>query len=372
MNTHITQQTRLSDLFDEARDIAQYKADYTGAPADFLFTPDGHLTTQPKQSGMFAVAPAPTALTRWAMQQACTKLGAAYGLPSLPAEYMDTLARHSPDLFADNMNAAIGRMPADKGWMVRTYKDTTRAVLSDQYLKLDNVDMLGMLDAAIGRDGSDHRLSSRSYVNPDNMVVDVLFKDIETGHGNGNGGFSIGVRIRNGEIGNWTGGVYPLVKRTSCDNSIAVDNRAMSFVFKHFGHKTAASKRVLLQATIGEVLPFSVQVVDALLAAEANQLPTFSDIVNGLAIKQGWTDAQTGAVFAGSEGRWSLAGLVNGVTYAAHTQTAKAEEMTGMEFLAGDLLFDNGRILRDAERAYANRTDRDAARAERAAARAAR
>jgi len=362
MNTPITSQTQLSDLLAYAEELAQEKADYKGKPTEFTFTPDGLLTSAPR-GDMFGYAMSPASLTDHALKQACSKLGRAYDLASLPADYMRALQNAAPNTFAENMNAAIQRLPGTNGWTVRTYQDQARAVLSDEYLVFDNKDMLSLLNTVLESDGTTHRISTRSFVTVNNMVADVLFKDIETGRGDGNGGFQLGVRIRNGEIGDWQGGVYPIVKRTSCDNSIAVDDRAMSFTFKHFGRNTAATKRVMLKGAIGEILPFSVNIVEKLLEAEEAELPKFADIVNGLGFKHGWSESFVGSVFAGSEARYTLAGLVNGITFAAHTQAPTPESMTDMEFLAGALLYDDGgSMVREAEAIHNSRTAREAAR----------
>lgn len=363
MNTPITSTTQLSDLLDYANDLAQYKADYKGKPTEFTFTNDGLLTSRRLNGDLFGYAMSPARLTDHAIKQACTKLGRAYELPSLPADYMRALQTKAPETFAQNMNAAIDRLPKGGGWTVRTYQDEARAVLSDEYLVFDNKDMLGLLNTVLETDNTPHRISTRSFVTVNNMVADVLFKDIHTGRSDGNGGFQLGVRIRNGEIGDWSGGIYPVVKRTSCDNSISVDDRAMSFTFKHFGRNTMASKRVMLKSAMMEILPFSTNIIEKLLEAEETELPRFADIVNGLGFKHGWSESFIGAVFAGSEARYSLAGLVNGVTFAAHTQASNPEAMTDAEFLGGALLFDSRQnLIHEAEAIHNSRTARDAAR----------
>jgi hypothetical protein len=311
---------------------------------------------------MFSASMTPVTFTRHALKQASGKLGAAFDLNSLPTDYLMTLQEKAPALFAQNMNGAIERMPAGRDWLIRTFEDKARAVLSDQYIVFDNTDMLRTLDDVLSNDDTAHRISTRSFVTPDNMVTDVLFKDIETGRGDGNGQFSIGVRIRNGEIGDWTGGVYPVVKKFSCDNSISIDDRAFSFVFKHFGKNTATTKRVMLKSAMGEILPFSVNIIEKLIQAEETHLPKFADIVNGLAMKHGWSVDFTGSVFAGSEARYSLAGLVNGITFAAHANASSPEQMTEMEFLGGAFLMDTrGALVREAEYIHNSKTARDEA-----------
>lgn len=361
MNTPITSTTQLCDLLDYANQLAQDKADYKGKPAEFLFMDDGRLTSKPAQGVLFGASMQPVTLTDHALKQAFNKLGKAYGLNSLGTDHMKALSQVEPDLFALNMNRAMNRIESG-GWTVRTYQDTGRAVLSNDYLIIDNPEMLGLLNTVLETDGTPHRISTRSFVTVNNMSVDILFKDIYTGRGNGNDEFQLGVRIRNGEIGDWKGGIYPVIKRTSCDNSISVDSRELCFEFRHAGKHTLTTKRVLMKSKIAEVLPFSVNIVNALIEAEEAELPKFSDIVNGLGIKHGWSEAFTGSVFAGSEARYSLAGLVNGVTFAAHTQAPSPEAMVDAEFLGGALLFDtSGGLIAEAQAIHNSRTAREAA-----------
>lgn len=367
MNAVIDSTTKLQDLLYVAEQMEQEKADYRGDPKQFGFLKNGMLTTRPGEADIRGWSMAPVSLTEHARGQAYTKLGPSYGLTTLGCDYMNKLVTADPELFAQNMNRAIARVPENnKGWYVRTYQDKCRAVLSGEYLEgFDNTDMLKLLNDAVMRDGSDHRISSRSYVDPDGMVVDVLFGDIHTGRGGIS--YKIGARIRNDEIGRGKGGIHPVVKKSDCDNSITTDERAMSYTFVHFGRKTLTVKRTMLRAAISEVLPFTTTIVEAMIEAEEHELPQFSDIVNGLAIKHGWSEAFTGAVFAGSNAQWTLAGLVNGVTFAAHTQQSNSEQMADMEFLGGNLLFERGAdMMADAVRLHRNRTEREAAKAKRA------
>lgn len=375
MNAIINQNTQLCDLLDHANELKQYKADYRHNAREFKFLPDGSMTNSPEQTGLFAAASmTPGKLTEWALKQAFEKLGKAYNLSSIGSEHMKALEQVDPALFATNMNAAVNRLDEKEGWTVRTYTDpktnetNVRAVLSSQYLIIDNNDMLDLLNQVLTRNGTPHRIGTRSFVTSDNMSVDIMFAEVNTGLGNGNDSFERGVRIRNGEIGDWTGGVYPVIKRRSCDNSIAVDDRAMSFRFKHHGKNTLEFKRVQMHTAIGEILPFTFNVIEELVRAEEEALPNLSSVVLGMAEKYGWSESVIGAVYAGTEARQSVAGLVNGITYAAHTQQLAPETMSEMEFLGGAILFDEKRyMLAEAEAIHTSRTRREAARENRKA-----
>lgn len=362
----INDQTSLSDLYAHAMELKAHKTDYAGKPADFRFNDDGRMQTPKQLFGSVTLSPDETALSHL-----CWKLGAPYNLNSLDRAYFAALQSIDPALLAANFNHAIERMPESKGWLARAYDDTLRAVLSDEYLVIDNDDMLKTLTEILTEDATPHKLSTRSFVNVNNMSVDIRFKDVVTPKNDkgGNSHWGLGIRIRNGEVGDWTGGVYPMLWRGSCDNSIAFDDRASSFVFKHFGKKTLATKKVMLHAAMGEILPFAATLLDAMIEADGKALPKFGDIVNGLGIKHGWSEEFTQAVFAGSERANTVAGLINGITWASHAAPASQEQGNEAEFLAGRFLFDNGAMLREAEYIYNAREQRNEAKERREAQR---
>lgn len=377
MTTNIQKDNmQLSEMMDTALTLKQSKADYIQPAQEFTFLPNGALTNTSDSTGLFAGASmAPGFLTKHAREQAYDKLAKAYKLDgktlsSLKSPHMEAIAEVEPDLFAINMNRAIARMPEKSTWTVRTFENEVRAVLSKDYLIIDNDEMLGMLNDILTTQQAVHRISTRSFINPDNMSVDVLFKDIYTGKGDGNGGFSLGVRVMNGETGKWKGGVYPIIKRHSCDNSITTDNRDLCYEFRHSGQNTAAAKRVLIAEAIGRILPFAAELVNGLIEAEEQQLPRFNDIVEGLSIKYGWGESITHTVFAGSEGKQSVAGIVNGLTFAAHKGTDNPEKRVEMETAGGNILFDTKAAVREALGMFETRQAREDRAAARQAARA--
>lgn len=368
MNAPITQETQLQDLYDYALELKNSKADFKGNPSDFHFNDEGLMVSgNPKNvlSAMLPLKPNERAITHL-----CWKLGAAYDLNSLDKQYFLALQDKAPDLLAANLNHAIERMPVTKGWTVRAYEQTARAVLSDEYLIIDNDTMLQTLNDVLVEDGTEHRISNRSFVNVDNMCVDIRFKDVVTPKADrgGNTKWGLGIRIRNGEVGDWSGGVYPALWRSGCDNSFALDDRTHSFVFKHFGQRTLASKKVMLKAAMAEILPFAATMLETMIEADGRELPKFGDVVNGLGLKHGWSEEFTQAVFSGSERNESVAGLLNGITWAAH-KVAKQEATVDAEFLAGRLLFDNGSSFNEAISLWNAREQREEAKAARAAAR---
>lgn len=366
----------IAQLMEDAQTLKQSKADYIQPAGEFKFLDNGALTNTTDATGLFAgTSMAPGFLTKFALDQAFEKLGKAYkrdgkSLNSLKSQHLEALAEVEPDLFATVMNRAIARMPEKATWTVRTFENTVRAVLSKDYLIIDNDEMLGTLQTILDQQQAVHRISTRSFLNADNMSVDILFKDIHTGKGDGNGGFTLGVRVMNGETGKWKGGVYPIVKRHSCDNSITTDNRELCYEFRHSGQNTAASKRVLIAEAIGRILPFAAELVQGLIEAEEQHLPRFNDIVEGMSIKYGWSESITHTVFAGSEAKQSVSGLVNGITYAAHKATSNPEQRVEMETAGGNILFDTKAAVREALGMFETRQAREERAAAKQAARA--
>lgn len=369
----IDQNTKLSDLLAVAEEHKQYKQDYTGKPTEFRFGEDGRVYGTSTQHTLFGGMP-PAGLTEHALRQACVKLGVAYeGVKSLPTDYMLALQAENPKGFAANMNDALDRLPDNKGWMVRQWTENdplVRAILSTGYLKFDNDTLIKLLSDILEKEHAPHRISRYSYVHPDRMSVDVMFNDVyQPSKGNPDGRYGVGIRLVDDEIGNGNGGAFPVIRVHICDNSITLDtgNLDSSFKFRHFGPATLEVKRVMLAVAMKNILPFTATIIDRMIEAEEDDLPSFSDIVHGMAEKHGWGEAVTDTVFAGSNAQWTKAGLIAGITYAAHQQPNE-EQMTDMEFLAGQILFDErGSLIREAE--YIHQTHE--VRAQRAAARAA-
>jgi hypothetical protein len=362
-----TQTQTLNDLYERALDLKGIKADYRQPAHDFTFLNDGTITAKAPEGALFAGNMVPAPFTDWAMNQAYSKLGNAYQkngkkLNSLKSDHMEALRDVDPSLWALVMNAAVDRLPAKETWFLRTAADKVRAVLSGEYLQIDNEVIIGWLKEILDRDASvDTRLSRYSFVNVDNMNIDVMFSDIRTGASNNNDGWTIGVRIRNGEIGDWQGGCFAVARRNHCDNSISVDREGFSYKFRHAGHKTLELKKFMMKGTMLSLIPMAEKLVEAQIAAEEVELPNFAAVVGGLKYKHGWSDAFAGAVHAGSEGRESVAGLVNGITFAAHTKTTSPEEQVNAEFFAGKVLFDkNQSIAREAVHLFHSKEARKA------------
>jgi hypothetical protein len=83
-----------------------------------------------------------------------------------------------------------------------------------------------------------------------------------------------------------------------------------------------------------------------MIAAESVQIPDFRQVLDGLMIEHGWKKDFLEVVDVGTEGQRTQAGLVNGITYAAHAhpdtsnpQSLELEALGGRYLLALPTVF---------------------------------
>ncbi len=116
----------LSELAAELERQSQSKKDYIADTRRLKFEPtdNGNVVLQGVNGGM--------ALRPIAHQQMATAL-------NIPKVYYDRMLSEAPDLLASNVNRWLERQPAKK--LIRTLDNEVRAVLSDSYRPLDNLDL---------------------------------------------------------------------------------------------------------------------------------------------------------------------------------------------------------------------------------------
>lgn len=302
---------------------------------------------------------APMNLTNYALCQAFTKLSCAVypagSSKTLPADYLTRIPR---DLLATILNRHVSDLTAksaarrDRGWTVRGYGDTARAILDGRYpTKPGNTEILRMVQETLEADGGagfGGVTLIRSEVTPDNLYLKAVFAKVNTGDGE----YGLGVCIVNGEIGNRNLVFEPLIQRGVCTNTTVVDADGFSVRQIHAGNHWAEMKTIL-RVAINRALRISGELVNRLLAADAEQIPTFAEVLSGIKADQGWDDATFKTVVTGTEGRETRAGIVNGITYAAHKLHGDdPEAMHEMERLGGAMLVAPGSLFEAAARKY--------------------
>jgi hypothetical protein len=337
----------LDKFVSESEQYDQHKADYKEAAASIRFDEAARLMV-PGQ--LFGAVP-PMTLTPHAWDQIYTKLGpCVYGKGAkkmLPPDFMNAIPR---DLAGTVLNRVMQNVNGNQ-WLIRGYDESCRAVLSADYSQISNTELLKSLSVAIGDNPpADFRVSKYGGVGPDDLNLRTVWKDVNRG------GYGIGIFLGNSETGGRKCRVLPMVKRTSCDNSLIIDTSGASSGLELIHRGSLTAKMVLVNATLAELLPQAAAALERLIVAEGEKIPNFNMVLDGLALKYGWDEPTFQQVTLGTENQQTRAGIVNGITYAAHTVTTlEPNEQTAMEILGGQVLFAPDSLFKSAEYAARSR-----------------
>lgn len=354
-----------ADLLARSMEFDALKVDYNeqlDKPWEFLFAPDMHLMPLDKQSHM-AVQPAE--MTQHAFSQLMALLGrTAFGPGSgknLPTEYLWHIARQQAfqPALADLLNVHLGKRPGDL--LVRTFdvgapaesKFAVRAIMSDFYAPVSNTKMLKAFNDAyqitMGISGGTPQVV-RSWIGPDDFHLKAVYYDVKPDQwhsrnpeNQGDAPFGLGVMLSNSEIGMGSVKVLPVIQRNNCANSVIVDAGANSLNLVHRGDPLAMLDRV--RSVVGYALDLSGKYLSKLIEMEEVNLPDFHAIISNMAVANKWQINVTNAVRTGAENQSTVAGLINGLTFAAHTEF-NGQQTVDLERYAGDVLMDAGKTLK--------------------------
>ena len=313
------------EMIEKSEEYDSHKADHVVNLKDVTFD---QVTAEIRPPGtLFGVIP-PLAMTDWALNQMCQKVG------TLPYSY----AKACPsDLRATNLNAWAVLADEDKRVLLRSYDQTCRAVLSGQYSPVSNTMLLEKME---------------------DVTKDVVFAkvshylDADTFHGkftigekptDGNS-FGVGYYIGNGEIGNRSVRVAPYVQRNSCQNSIVFLDWGIEI--RHYRVSTAYIWGAIKE-TIGQAIGKSVEAVNKFVEAEMTAIPNISKVIEDMAERYGLSLPVQKDILRGTEGKETLAAVVNGLSFAARDME-NVEARIDMEALAGAILIDPKAMYRKA------------------------
>ncbi len=338
----------------------QHKADFRLAARDLRFDSQANLVvlapplpyddgTYAQQRMRFLSKPPEehsVGLTDHAVTQLHDKLGPAhYGKgsnKSLPTEY---LAKLPPSMRADILNWTLERSAST--WKVRLYEDTCRAVLDGDYPRVWNSEVLRQLERVLrDRSGLDGLQVDRPFLSPDEFFLRLWWD------GAGTGNYRIGATFGNSETGTRTFMGVPMIRRTSCANSIvvtevsALTGQKAGFQMVHYRGASAEAMMTQFYAQLPALLNASAALINRMIAAESVAIPDFRQVLDGLMIEHGWKKDFLEVVDVGTEGQRTLAGLVNGITYAAHAHrdTANPQSLE-LEALGGHYLLANPTVF---------------------------
>ena len=137
---------------------------------------------------------------------------------SIPTKYYDLMQREKPDLLAENVNAWMSSR--DQSYMVRSLSGVARALLSDRYRRIDNMEVASaVLPLFAGIDGievmSAEVTESRLYLKIVNHRLEMACVGDRV---------QAGVVISNSEVGLGAVSVQPLIYTLACTNGMIVNS----------------------------------------------------------------------------------------------------------------------------------------------------
>ena len=309
----------IDTLLERSQRYDAAKEDYTIDTDDIAYLVDENACKVVFPGGLFgSVGHVPS---DHALAQICQKLKVP------PTRYM----RHCPpELRATNLNY-WQRSMGNNRWFIRTYGGTVRGVLSDQYVPLDNSEILETVAAIFKGDHITHYRLIRPHVSADSMWVRIVLRD------NVGDNYGIGIVIGNDEIGRGSCKVLPFVQRHSCTNSTVW--QAGGYEQRHVGRRAREAMRVQMKSAILDGLRASATMYKQVLQAEEERLPNITDFINELAEGNSWNDHVRDTILLGTEGEQTRMGVVNGLSFAAHSAENVNNDMRQMlELLSGKLL----------------------------------
>lgn len=304
----------LEDLISKSSDYDQNKIDHNQNTSLINFDDNGRLHVA---GGMFENFD--YSLEDWALKQVCTKL-------TVPHSYVV----RCPDTLASiNLNYWKGQKPND--WFVRCHGDNVRAVLSKRYTPVSNTDLLKTVRKMIG--GTNYGLI-RPTVGRDSIYLRVIVATRNTVDNT----YGVGFTLRNGETGNYKIEVSPFIQRTSCTNSIS--HLEGGFSMRHIGLGKVGFNTLVIDA-VGKAIQAAPEMVNQMIEAESMELPDIGNIIDKLTERHGFSEVVNTSMKIGTEGSHTIAGLVNGLSFAAHNALGiQEDDMVKLEHMAGAVLYD--------------------------------
>ena len=318
--------TTLAGLVEKSRALDEGKHDMTTIKSGIHYADiDGRLSLS-VDSGFIGMSEW-MSMQRRAISHACTKLA------SPPTGYIADVC--PADLAAINMNhwqQESGSGSRDTKWFVRSIADErggqeVRACLSEFYTPISNTELLEMAADFTQELGGE---VIRGYVDADTLHLKMIFVDDSTAN------YGFGFYLGNGEVGNRALRVAPLVQRHACTNSITMPSG--TFYQKHY-RVSPVRLRGDVKDELGKALRTAPDILAQIVKAEMDQIPDLAEIVKHLVERKGFSENIASEILIGTEAKRTRMGLVNGLSYAAHS-TADMDQETriDLEFFAGAML----------------------------------
>lgn len=331
--------TSFQPLLDRCAEFDALKSDTVVDTRSFRFTEGGQAVV-PSEYGAAIMG-----MEDGALGQLGDRLGRYFWQTSkktIPTEFYRQLYSAWPTHFAGLTNDLLNNMEGKL--LIRGYGEDVRAVLSEQYAKLDNAEMLDMAQQVLTGVPFEIVQSGQYYsrndgVQRDEMTIRVVVKTVRPKDEDG-GGYGLGVVIRNGETGGAASEVRPLIMRTSCLNSLIMsrgeDGEKLGLRLTHKG--TKESKLVLFAAALQEALPMASEGLKKFLETKRVEID-LNAVIARMGEDEDWSEEMKIAVAIGSEGQENVYGLINGLTFAANQVDLDASHRFDLEALASKFVY---------------------------------
>jgi hypothetical protein len=285
-------------------------------------------------------------LNDWAFQQLANRLNA----PSVTWLKNDKLCDDELRIIIMNELIKDRTVEEDPRFLLRTKGENLRAILSDQYTKFDNTELVDLAGSAISEMGIEPEVF-RAEVG-DQLRTYLLFPQITFGkdpHGNdpGNGGLHPAIYLGNSEIGGGKAKAVGAVYRRTCDNGVIYGwNAEDIFAVRHRWISRAGMTEIMKNAMI-VAFKLSEEAAQKFIASQDIhiQKTNMANIVNEWATKYGisigakedWLTTITNEAQVHNRSNDPRAyDVVNAATYIAQRQDPNERE--SMERMAGDYL----------------------------------
>lgn len=292
-------------------------------------------------------------LSPWAASQACQKLGIPSGyFKKCPPDLQDRQFNHWTRYreMVNGLTKGDREIERDGNWMLRTKGSTVRGVLSPQYAKLDNRQLLDGLLPLIA--GSRYQVGLSQLTGESfhlRLVDPTIARDVLPGDR-----LIVGIHLSNSEVGLRACTVDALVYRVVCTNGLIrrVNNR--SLLKQRHIHVSEPRFAEMLADALREAVVVAAGFIEQMALAVRTPVPDVESAITVLG--QMWNLTQETQAFIrfalhGEAKPETMYGLVNAITSAA--QKLPVDDRFDLETLAG-ILIDTG-SSRAADTALRNR-----------------
>ena len=211
----------LQDLAAEINRQAAAARDFRADTRDLIMQ-DGGKSITLGDVGTFGLRPL-------AHQQIATELG-------IPWKYYEKMQAQNPDLLDDNVNSWFRQTPKPR--LVRTLDGDIRAMLSDRYRRMDNLDVAKAIMPVLHEESGTLKVAS-CEVTETKLYIKLVSERVKAEVRNGDV-VQAGVVISNSEVGLGAVHVAPLVFRLVCLNGAVVEQFGQRR--NHIGRAEGASE----------------------------------------------------------------------------------------------------------------------------------